>query len=84
VKVASISTGLCSGNDVGYLKVTLLKLIPLFNVYFYNGFGPFLTLGTRSITSNIKTPKVLASTIAYIFGNAAISPTNPVIKEIIV
>jgi hypothetical protein len=42
------------------------------------------TSGTLSITSNIKTPKVLASTIAYIFGKAAISPTNPVIKEIIV
>jgi hypothetical protein len=84
VKVASISTGLCSGNDVGYLNVTLLKLIPLFKVYFYNGFGPFLTLGTRSITSNIKTPKVFAATIACTFGKAEIRHTKPVINAIIV
>jgi hypothetical protein len=42
----------------------------------------FRTSGTLSITSKIKTPKVLAATIACTFGNAAIKPTKPVIRAI--
>jgi len=84
LKVASIRTGLCSGSEVGYLKVTLLKLIDCSSVKCDLGAGEFLISGTRSITSNISTPRVFAATIAYMFGNAAINPTKPVMRAIIV
>jgi len=84
LNVASISTGLCSGSDVGYLKVTFLKLIELFKMIFFEGLAPFLIKGTLSITSKIRTPRVFAATIAYTLGSAEIRQTNPVISAITV
>lgn len=62
--VASIRTGRCSGNEVGYLKVTFLKVIDLSSLKVYIGAGPLIISGSRSITSKISTPRVVDATIA--------------------
>jgi hypothetical protein len=64
LKVASISTGRCSGSDVGYLKVTLLNVIASSNLTKSVVVSAFLTSGSRSMTSKIKTPNVFAATMA--------------------
>ena len=84
LKDASIKTGLCSGREVGYLKVMLSKFIDLFNVKLLYGLAQFFTFGTLSMTSNIKDPRVLAATIACTFGNAEIKQTKPVMRAITV
>ena len=64
LKLASIKTGLCSAGAVGYLKVTLSNEIPSSNFTLYEGFVQFFTSGSRSITSKMSEPSVLAAMIA--------------------
>ena len=83
-KDASSRTGLNSAGYVGYLKVTFLKSIDLFswNPIPLSQSLSFLISGTLSMTSKMSAPHVLAATTDWMFGNAPMRPTNPVINAI--
>ena len=59
-----------------------MKLIEVRQVNLSTGSMQLRTSGTLSITSKIRTPKVFEATIPYMFGNAEINPTKPVINAI--
>jgi hypothetical protein len=64
------------------LKVMFVNVIEVLQVNLRTGSGLLRTSGTLSITSKMKTPKVLAATIPCMLGSDEMSPTKPVISAI--